>query len=432
MDKLPIIHNSLRMKFFILILFCFFVFSHAKSQVQCDFTYSLGNDTSVCENDTLLLDATTPGALYYLWQDSSTSSTYNAIQEGEYWCEVTKFGANLILNGDFEEGDTLFSSDYILGTGGQWGQLSNEGTYAINTSPVNVHTNFAPCGDHTSGTGNMMIINGSADTNAIIWSQTINVEADRNYQFSTWITSVVSANPAQLQFSINGVNFGSIFSPGFAPCNWQQFAEIWNAGGNTNAVISIVNQNTGQSGNDFALDDIIFYELCEYTDTILVGHIPLPHVQLGPDTTICSDDDLFLDVATANASYLWQDNSTNAGYTVMQEGFYWSRVTVDQCSNSDSIYVETMDCSVILILPNIFTPNNDGKNDLFSPSSSIGITTLTTTIFNRWGTKVYDSISPTIDWDGDGQSDGTYFWIINYKGLDGKSYEQKGWVELVR
>lgn len=420
------------MKYLVFLLFFSLPFYNVSAQVQCEFSYDLGNDTSVCENDTLLLNASTTDALFYLWQDSSTYSTFSATEEGEYWCSVTKFGSNLITNGDFETGDTLFTSEYILGTGGSFGQLSNEGTYAINTSTANVHTNFPPCGDHTSGNGNMMIVNGSADTNAIIWSQTITVEEDRNYQFSTWITSAVSQNPAQLQFSINGINFGSVFSPGSSTCNWQQFAEVWNSETNTNAVISIVNQNTGQSGNDFAIDDVIFYELCNYTDTISVGHIPIPIVDLGLDTLICSDDILTLDVTTSNASYLWQDNSTNASYNVMQEGFYWSKVTVDQCSNSDSIFVATMDCSVILTLPNVFTPNNDGKNDVLIPTSSIGVLSVTTIIFNRWGTKIFESSSPSIDWDGEGQNEGSYFWIINYKGVDGNMYNQNGTVQLLR
>jgi len=63
---------------------------------------------------------------------------------------------NLIVNGDFELGNQDFTSDYTVAT-----DLTPEGTYAVGTSPTTFHSGFSNCTDHTSGTGNMMVVNGS-------------------------------------------------------------------------------------------------------------------------------------------------------------------------------------------------------------------------------------------------------------------------------
>lgn len=87
--------------------------------------------------------------------------------------------------------------------------------------------------------------------------------------------------------------------------------------------------------------------------------------------------------------------------------------------------VSIVECDNEIVIPNVFTPNNDGINDLFEiknlPDNSI------TQIFNRWGIKVFETNKSDIFWDGRTTSgiecvDGTYFYIITteeevYKGF---------------
>ena len=90
-------------------------------------------------------------------------------------------------------------------------------------------------------------------------------------------------------------------------------------------------------------------------------------------------------------------------------------------------------------VPNAFTPNNDGVNDVFFPVSET-VKTYTLSVFNRWGEKVFSSDDPTIPWDGTFQGlpacSDTYAWEIAYstyedgKGLVKKS--QKGIVTMIR
>ena len=80
---------------------------------------------------------------------------------------TTGLGANLIVNGDFEAGNTGFTSDYTYVAP----PLSNSGTnslgapavYSVETDPYKGHAGWASYGDHTSGAGNMLIGNAACD-----------------------------------------------------------------------------------------------------------------------------------------------------------------------------------------------------------------------------------------------------------------------------
>jgi gliding motility-associated-like protein len=89
-----------------------------------------------------------------------------------------------------------------------------------------------------------------------------------------------------------------------------------------------------------------------------------------------------------------------------------------------------------LILPNVFTPNSDGKNDEFHAEyQSIG--TFDCIIFNRWGKKMFEWTDVTKGWDGKTEggkdaSDGVYYYILSAKGIDNIAYEMHGTVTLLR
>ncbi len=252
--------------------------------------------TIVVPNDTIIdpgqsITLSTSGADYYVWAPASylTNTTGNQTvcspdQSMYVYVSGYNTGINLIGNGDFEQGSAGFTSSYTLNTN-LWG----EATYYVGSNAQNYHSNFQGATDHTTGNGNYMIINGATSPGTVVWSQTITVTPYTDYAFSTWVTSVCMSPWAQLQFSNNGQQLGNVFT---APSTygqtntWELFYIVWNSGANTQATISIINQNTAGGGNDFGLDDISFFQLtnCGITDTIqvLVRHFE--------DTAICSYD----------------------------------------------------------------------------------------------------------------------------------------------
>ena len=274
----------------------------------------LGLDTTVCTGQSIVLN---PGTFSsYLWNNGSTQPTRTVNQAGTYWVTVGTIGTNLIVNGDFEQGNTGFTTDYVVGTGGSFGQLSLEGTYAIANSPSAAHTNFNNCTDHTPNPGTqMMVVNGSGSPNTDVWCQTVPVNPNTEYQFSTWASSALNdPNVAQLQFSINNTSLGAIFSPPATGCSWTQFYQTWNSGMQVSAQICIVNQNIGVSGNDFMIDDISFAPICYETDTVNVTNIAPPVITATPNDSICMGEIATITASSTdpNLTYIWNPGGINS------------------------------------------------------------------------------------------------------------------------
>ena len=241
------------MKYALFVILFFSSLQVAHSQCTLD----LGPDSTLCIGTPMFLNAGI-GYNSYLWQNGSTSQFFVPTISGTYWCEVTGLDANLIVNGDFESGNTAFTSDYIVGTGGTWGPVSNEGEYLVTTSPNIAHSNFPSCGDHTTGTGQMMVVNGSGVPNENIWCQNVTVMPNTTYIFSMWMLSFATGSFADIIFTVNGVQVGPNYVPTSTGCVWNNFTTTWNSGLSTNVQICIENQNTQLSGNDFAIDDLSF------------------------------------------------------------------------------------------------------------------------------------------------------------------------------
>lgn len=268
---------------------------------DCDIAVDAGPDTSLCAPGGIyqLQGSYTGDALFWQWTlpvglDNPFSLTPNANVSSEITYTLTVYGQdpgapNLVTNGDFELGDTGFFSDYqyVLDDPVIDNEMWPEGTYSVIPDPGNVHPNFASC-DDVSGSGNMMVLNGAPNFQNI-WCQNITVNSNTWYNFSAWVASVISASPAQLQFSINNVPIGEVFNATSSTCTWEQFNAVWYSGGVSFAEICILNLNTEPSGNDFALDDISFHELCSESDDVTITIIdePEPVVEILGDSVLC-------------------------------------------------------------------------------------------------------------------------------------------------
>jgi gliding motility-associated-like protein len=109
--------------------------------------------------------------------------------------------------------------------------------------------------------------------------------------------------------------------------------------------------------------------------------------------------------------------------------YYIDDVSVIECE-----YAQTLTSS--LSIPNVFTPNGDNINDVFKPITK-NIETLHCAIYNRWGIQVAELKEPNAAWDGRNTAGiqctaGVYYYVLSAKGTDGKEYEEKGFVQLIR
>ncbi|MBN8865141.1 MAG: gliding motility-associated C-terminal domain-containing protein [Sphingobacteriales bacterium] len=260
-------------------------------------------DTTICLGATKQL-RTVP-VLSFCWKpvdylDNPLLANPTTSTPGEivYYFTAEVEGNNLIQNGDFSQGNTGFSSVYNYSPASGL----NEGTYTIATSVPAWHSGLSNCSGR-GGSGNMMLVNGSGSLGAEVWKQTISVQPNTNYAFSSWLQSLSSASPAQLQFSINGKLVGLELTGSPATCSWAQFYTTWNSGSNTTATISIVNKNLQVLGNDFALDDISFAPVLIRWDSVKIS-VDTALVKANADTTICEKGQVQLQASGA-AAYAW-------------------------------------------------------------------------------------------------------------------------------
>ncbi len=153
--------------------------------------------------------------------------------------------------------------------------------------------------------------------------------------------------------------------------------------------------------------------------------------------SICMDDPkaftLQLGGGTDSLKFEWKFGTTNLGnqnkVRVTQAGNYTVKITdVDNCSLTHTFNVADK-CEPVLLTPNVFTPNGDGKNDSFvpQPRNPLRARILGLQIFNRWGELLFTSKGPEFAWDG--KVNGTrvpqesYVWQLQYESLD---YPERG------
>ena len=123
-----------------------------------------------------------------------------------------------------------------------------------------------------------------------------------------------------------------------------------------------------------------------------------------------------------------------------QPGTYTVVAFVQKGVCIDTAYhVISVDIPSQMVVPNVFTPNDDDVNDVFFLQRSVNLSNISAKIFDRWGNVVYELSTDkmNIEWDGTNQLGkkspaGVYLYIITGTGKDGKPYDEKGTVTLLR
>ncbi|HEY0976956.1 MAG TPA: T9SS type B sorting domain-containing protein, partial [Flavobacteriales bacterium] len=179
---------------------------------------------------------------------------------------------------------------------------------------------------------------------------------------------------------------------------------------------------------------------CSSNDAVTITERPVIRETVLPDEAIiCFGRMLTLDVALPEATYRWNTGSTQSWIQVIDPGVYHVQVEGPCISAWDSVEVVPGDCVPLVHLPNAFTPDGDGVNDLYLPLVTGEFLEFSFMIFDRWGQLVFNASSPSMGWDGhyNGQEApmDVYTWRLFYRavGDDGLGQtERLGSVTLVR
>lgn len=171
---------------------------------------------------------------------------------------------------------------------------------------------------------------------------------------------------------------------------------------------------------------------CDSVRTLELFVQEKPRPDLGNITALCKTDSLVLSPGSF-LSYTWQDGSTQNPYVVKQPGFYSVTVSNTCGTAQDEILITDGTCNVFF--PSAFTPNQDGKNDLFRILTSAVMEQFQLSIYNRWGQEIYRSANPSKGWDGTlngvEQPSSVFIWICTFR-REGITTTMKGKVVLIR
>jgi hypothetical protein len=173
--------------------------------------------------------------------------------------QAAAVGQNLLINGDFEAGNSGFTSDYTFAR-----TDTADGTYDVVRNPRDSHGGGASFTDHTSGAGFMLVANGAADTNRVLWRQSVQVTTNTTYEFSGWAASWGNdgsghdPNPARVHIIINGRTVGPAFQLSNQDGQWQGFSVRWSSRTSETALIEVRLETAEGFGNDPAFDDFQF------------------------------------------------------------------------------------------------------------------------------------------------------------------------------
>lgn len=447
---------------------------------------NLGPDLELCNQNTLQLHA---GNFYntYLWQDASTDSLLTVTQPGLYWVEVTDACNNryrdsitispLIIQVDIGPDRIKCNNDTIQlqASAGfinyQWSEnyyisslttaqtvvnppmdtayyLRAEkfpGCYAYDTVRITVNNsppvNLGP--DTRFCTGDSIVLNAGNGFSQYQWSTGANSPALVVHNSGTYSLAATAANGciSRDTITIGPLHALPVINLGADAPLCSGSTRTLNAGNgytvyvwNTGSTAPFITANT--TGMYFV--QVTDANGCKGTDTVRVTQLlPLPAGFLPGDTAICSYGTITLQPLSTYNQYNWSTGSIQPTITIAQPGTYWLQVRDNNnCAGTDTIIVDTKECSKGLFVPSGFTPNNDGKNDVLKPFLFGNVLSYRFVIYNRWGHPVFQSVTVGEGWNGMVKgvpTDGNVFvWQCTYQ-LQGEAVQNaKGTVTLIR
>jgi gliding motility-associated-like protein len=438
---------------------------------------NLGNDTTICQGNSVQLNATYAGATH-LWNTGATTSSINVNSSGNYSVTNT-------LNG-------CTATDAINVT--------------VNPNPVvNLGNDTSFC------QGTSVVLDATYPGATYVWSTgatsaTISVNASGTYTVSSTLNGCTAADSKNITVKpLPTVSLGADISVcqmlqlNAAVAGATSYTYLWNTGATTNTLDVTATGTYWVTTTD---------DGCSKSDTINVAITPAPVLDLGPDQFICEYDSVQLAAFYPGASYTWSNGATSSAIVVSKADKYWATASLNGCSVTDTVTViykkmpvanagnniilpqnastqlnatqhsnnaaylwspalglsnptipnpiaspdiatqyyltvtsvdgcvlkDTLrvDLQYPLNIANAFSPNGDGINDKWLIGNAEFYPGLKVRIFNRYGQQVFNSIGYNTPWDGSNKGKpaepATYYYIIE----TGDGHKLSGWVLLLR
>lgn len=178
--------------------------------------------------------------------------------------------------------------------------------------------------------------------------------------------------------------------------------------------------------------------VCNVSDSVFISILDPIVIPIGNNYTYCQGDTVTLSASSPAAEYfLWFDGTDLSTHLFFESGNYSVSVSNACETVSRNWNMEFDDCNTYVYVPNSFTPNNDGINDVWYPEIK-GWVEVETYVFNRWGEVIFFSSNQNIPWVGEVRGgnyfapEGIYCYTIKTKFTSGEAREFKGFISLIR
>ncbi|OWY25621.1 PKD domain-containing protein [Sphingobacteriales bacterium UPWRP_1] len=448
----------------------------------------LGADVALCEGETVSFAIAIPDAqATYLWNNGSTLPDFTATAAGTYWASISnQCGTvadtvavnitplpvvNLGNDANLCPGESLVLDAATAGaTGYVWNNGSITPSVSVNTAGTYSVTVTTACGT-------------ASDTVTVSLGTSLNIDLGTNLQLCNADTFTLNATTAGVTYLWQDGSTNPTFTANLPGTYWVQIANNCSSATDTVAV-SYLNSPFVQLAADTTLcpgetlllnaqlpDASVSYlwsngstqpsltiaatgvysvslsNACgTASDTVTASYNQLPTVNAGPDITICQNETATITPTATNATgYLWQNGSTQPTLVAGQSGVYTITASNACGSATDAVSVTVNDClpppppeplPCTLLVPNAFSPNADGVNDVFAPVYNCTTPAASFSVFNRWGERVFTGNTITAGWNGTLKNEpcpvGVYVWILEYQNDEGQMELVKGNVTLLR
>ena len=446
----------------------------------------LGPDTTICPGNQVILNARS-GYAAYRWQDGSTDSLFAVSKPGTYYvATVTACGDS------FNDTIRVLPHQPAAVSLGSDITICNKDTVGITAPAGFISYQWTPPYNIDQTTGSSVNVSPSTDTAYIIKAEetrgcftydTIrvmvqqfpvirlgadtsfcsggNIQMDagggfQRYQWNTGATTPqLSANTAGT-YIVTAVTAGGCKSSDTLNIVQVYPRPVVNLGNNSilckgsrrvldAGAFTRYIWNTGDNSRQLIINDTAFYTVqvtdsnqCTATGSLHISTaINSPAGFLPADTSICSYGELILAANQSFSAYLWNNGATANTITITQPGLYRLRAT-DQygCTGNDSVMVTGKQCLKGLYVPSAFSPNLDGKNDVFKPMIFGNVALFEWKIFNRYGQIIFTSNDPLRGWDGtvkgSPQNAASFIWSCRFRFAGEAEQSKTGSVILLR
>ena len=424
--------------------------------IQLDF--NLGPDRFICFDEQANLTVNTLADAVITWQDGQQANVYQASQPGTYWVSVEYQGCvasdtvelSFLEASGVDLGPDLSDCDGIVitldggyqdivwqdGTKGQYFEVIESGlytaTYDGDLCPTSdsIYVDFVSF-DLDLGDNQQICPGDIAEfvvdiepAASFIWQDgtegnTFQVSSPGTYWVQVQSQACVKLDTVEVVFTEQtDIDLGAdqtvcegtiiLLDAGYDEVVWQD----------------------GSVGQYYEVTGPGLYEayyqgqLCASEDLVQLQYDPLPpQPELGPDLWFCRAISANIGVEQLpDLEYQWNTGALGSTIYVEQEGTYRLTISNECGSKTDSINVDTEIGEVgedLYQLPDAFSPNDDGLNDLFYPIPMLNDppSKYKFQVFNRWGNRIFYSEDPSVGWDGrEGTTSGAigvFLWMVD-------------------